>query len=131
MVCIHTEACGATTPVAVAKVASHDWTSALAAYRAAKVELDAYDAEHIAVPAHLPIGPERSAAVDRVPARIWAESQRLLDIVSDAEDILMDISAPTPAAFAFKYLVAHGGGRETDCWDHMLETEAKRFSGEA
>lgn len=46
----------------------------------------------------------------------------------DAEDVLMAIPSPDPAAFAFKYLVAHGDGRETDCWNAMLEAEAARFA---
>lgn len=47
-----------------------------------------------------------------------------------AEDALMEIPSPDASAFAFKFLVAKGGGRETDCWDDMLETEAKRFGQE-
>lgn len=47
-----------------------------------------------------------------------------------AEEALMEIPSPDAAAFAFKFLVAKGGGRHTDCWDDMLETEAKRFGQE-
>lgn len=47
-----------------------------------------------------------------------------------AEDALMAIPSPDASAFAFKFLVAKGGGRFTDCWDDMLETEAKRFGQE-
>lgn len=48
-----------------------------------------------------------------------------------AEDALMSIPSPDANAFAFKFLVAKGGGRFTDCWDDMLETEAMRFGQEA
>lgn len=47
-----------------------------------------------------------------------------------AEEALMEIPSPDASAFAFKFLIAKGGGRETDCWDDMLETEAKRFGQE-
>lgn len=57
-----------------------------------------------------------------------AENDRLTDERYRVEDRLMAMPSPDPAAFAFKYLVAHGGGRETDCWDGMLEEEARRLS---
>lgn len=53
---------------------------------------------------------------------------RLGDARYAAEDVLMAIPSPDASAFAFKYLVAHGGRRETDCWNEMLDTEAKRFT---
>ncbi|MEN2746454.1 hypothetical protein [Sphingomonas sp. T9W2] len=45
-----------------------------------------------------------------------------------AEDALMAIPSPDASAFAFKFMVAKGGGRETDCWDAMLEQEALLFA---
>ena len=45
-----------------------------------------------------------------------------------AEDALMVIPSPDASAFAFKFMVAKGGGRETDCWDAMLEQEALLFA---
>lgn len=46
----------------------------------------------------------------------------------EAEDALMAIPSPDASAFAFKFMVAKGGGRETDCWDEMLEREALLFA---
>jgi hypothetical protein len=107
------------------------WDDAKAAYTAARATEVAFDAEHCSIPAGLPVGPELTAALNAIPASAWDESQRLGDIVSDAEDELMAIPSPDVAAHFFKRLVAHGGGRETDCWNDMLDAEAKRFAGEA
>lgn len=70
-----------------------------------------------------------TAAIDAIPAAAWSESERLSEVISDAEDVVMDIPSPTLADFAFKFLIAHGGGRDVDCWDKMLEAEALRFIG--
>jgi hypothetical protein len=47
---------------------------------------------------------------------------------SAAEDALMAIPSPDAAAFAFKHIVAHGEGRQTDCWNTMLANEARQFA---
>lgn len=104
------------------------WDNAKAVYVAARAEEVAYDAEHCSIPDK---DPNRSAMIQAIPASVWAESERLGQVVSDAEDAVMDIPSPDAAAFAFKCRIAHGDGRETDCWNAMLDAEAKRFAGEA
>jgi hypothetical protein len=66
-----------------------------------------------------------------VSPKAEAESERLADVRYQIEDELMDIPSATLTEFAFKYLVAHGDGRDTDCWNGMLEEEAKRFANAA
>jgi hypothetical protein len=117
-------------PFLAPEVDREAWDVAKAAYTAAKAIEAAFDAENCSIPDNIPDGPERTAAFNTIPASIWDESQRLGDIVSDAEDVLMDIPSPDIAAHFFKRLVAHGDGRETDCWNAMLDAEAKRFAGE-
>ncbi len=58
-----------------------------------------------------------------------AEVERLDDALAAAEDALMATPSPDAAVFAFKYRIAKGGGRETDCWNDMLNAEAERFAG--
>ncbi|USU09977.1 hypothetical protein NF700_06880 [Sphingomonadaceae bacterium OTU29MARTA1] len=112
--------------------AAATWDSAVAAYRAAKANDDAYTAAHIDPPLRgLPPGPIMSAATDTIPACVWAEAQRLCEELTHAEDTLMDLPSPHAFGFAMKYLVAHGDGRETDCWNTMLAAEAIRFAKEA
>jgi hypothetical protein len=101
------------------------WDDAKGIYVAARAEEVAYDAEHCSIPDK---DPNRSAMIQAIPAPVWAESERLGQMVSDAEDVLMDIPSPNAAAFAFKCRIAHGDGRETDCWNAMLDAEAKRFA---
>jgi hypothetical protein len=84
------------------------WERAKAEYLAAKAALDAYD--------------------DGVPGNDDKEADRLTDVRSAAEDALMAIPSPDAAAFAFKHIVAHGEGRETNCWNTMLSNEAQRFA---
>lgn len=60
-----------------------------------------------------------------------AEDTRLTDIRSDAEDAVMAFPSPDASAFAIKYLIAKGDRREMDCWNNLLEAEAKRFAGRA
>jgi len=104
------------------------WDNAKAVYVAARAEEVAYDADHCSIPDK---DPNRSAMIQAIPASVWAESERLGQVVSDAEDAVMDIPSPDAAAFAFKCRIAHGDGRETDCWNDMLDAEAKRFAEEA
>ena len=56
------------------------------------------------------------------------EAERLISVRYLLENVLMDIPSETLTDFAFKYLVAHGDGRDTDCWNGMLEEEAQRFA---
>jgi Zn ribbon nucleic-acid-binding protein len=56
------------------------------------------------------------------------ESDRLAEIRCGIEDALMACPSPDASAFAFKYLVARGDGRDTDCWNDMLQDEARRFA---
>lgn len=105
------------------------WDRALAAYRMAKANDEAYTAVHIDPPLKgLPPGPVPMAMLDTIPAHVWAESQRLGNVLTHAEDVLMAVPSPHAAAFAFKVLVANDDGRETDEWNAMLAAEAKRFA---
>jgi len=102
---------------------SAQWRAALKAYRAARSDEVAHD---------LATGIEAWRAAldmaDTIAPEVWAESERLQDLTADAEDALMAIPSPSAGAFAFKCLIAKGDKRETDCWDEMLEAEAKRFA---
>ena len=106
------------------------WTAAVAAYLEARRAELAFAAVHInpTIPASLPIGPERSQAVDAIAPEIWEQSQRLTDICGAAEDVLMAIEAPDASGLAFKLLVARHDERAADGWDAMLMAEALRFA---
>lgn len=65
---------------------------------------------------------EADAAGDQEAAERWLVRR------SNAEDALMAIPSPDAAAFAFKFLIAHGGRRGTDCWNGLLEREAFAFA---
>lgn len=86
------------------QAADERWRTARKAYEAAKVAEDAAGHD-----------------VGDAPA----------DVRYAAEEALMAVPSPDAAAFALKYLIAHGGGRQTDCWTAMLDSEAKRFGGVA
>lgn len=55
--------------------------------------------------------------------------ERLDDARHAAEDALMATPSPDASAFALKYRIAKGSGRETDCWDKVLDAEALHFAG--
>lgn len=79
-----------------------------------------------------------TARATYVEAREWEQAAGAVNDVAGeerwtkrryaAEDVLMAIPSPDASAFAFKFMVAKGGGRETDCWDAMLEQEALLFA---
>ena len=98
------------------------------AYLAAKQVCDDYDVANGMV-SDLPAGPERSAVFDAIPRATWDAAEKLADLRYAAEDALMAAPCPNGTAFALKYLVAFGGGRQTDCWDSLLEREAVRLLG--
>lgn len=106
------------------------WDETLARYDAALAIERAYGAEHIdpLVPNHLPIGPERNAAVDSVPAEAWVEDQRLSDIRCDIEDELFALPSPDLAAFARKVIICRADGRDLNGLDDMLVAEARRLT---
>ncbi len=114
--------------------ASPEWLSSLNAYNAAREAERAWDAETIS-PHFLGIEPENvtkwRAASEPITPAMWAESERLMDVRCQAEEALIACPSPDAAAFALKYLIAHSDGRETDCWDEVLEAEARLFSGRA
>ena len=113
---------------------SSAWTETLARYDAALATERAYGAQHIdpLVPDHLPIGPERNAAVDLVPAEAWVEDQRLSNIRCDIEDELFALPSPDLAAFARKVIICRADNRDLNGLDDMLVAEARRLtSGEA
>lgn len=99
--------------------------SAKAAYLAAKAAESAYDNAHYYPAINAAKAQGECAVFDD---RLTYRSDQLADARSAAEDALMAVPAPDGAAFAFKYLVAHGDGRETDCWDGLLEQEARLMS---
>jgi len=110
------------------------WDATLARYDAALAIERAYGAEHIdpLVPDHLPIGPERNAAVASVPAEAWVEDQRLANIRCDIEDELFALPSPDLAAFARKVIICRADGRDLNGFDDMLVAEARSLtSGEA
>lgn len=102
------------------------WASAKAAYLAAKTAEDDYDT-YVLDP--------HEATVERVGGKydlaIGEKSERLTAIRFSAEDALMSIPSPDGEALAFKYIVAKGNGRETSCWDAILEADAKRLAIDA
>jgi hypothetical protein len=63
-----------------------------------------------------------------VEESIDAELERLGDLRSAAEDLLMECPSPDASAFATKYLVAHAGGRDIDAWGAIFEAEARQFA---
>lgn len=110
------------------------WDETLARYDAALSAERAHGADHIdpLVPDHLPIGPERNAAVDAVPAEAWVEDQRLANIRCDIEDQIFAMPSPDLAAFSRKVIICRADGRDLNGLDNMLVAEAKRLtSGEA
>jgi hypothetical protein len=110
------------------------WDATLARYDAALAIERAYGVEHIdpLVPDHLPIGPERNAAVDSVPVEAWLEDERLANIRCDIEDELFALPSPDLAAFARKVIICRADGRDLNGFDDMLVAEARRLtSGEA
>ncbi|MGW8278556.1 hypothetical protein ACWGK7_03545 [Sphingomonas aurantiaca] len=106
------------------------WDATFARYDAALAIERAYGAEHIdpLVPDHLPIGPERNAAVDSVPAEAWLEDERLANIRYDIEDELFALPSPDLAAFARKVIICRADGRDLNGFDEMLVAEARRLT---
>lgn len=106
------------------------WSHLLATYRAARDVEKAFYAEHIDPRlANLPIGAARNAAVDSIPPHVMETADALTDAREVAEEAMMNCTSPNAAAFACKYLVAHGDDRDScSRWDEMLETEANRLS---
>lgn len=74
-------------------------------------------------------GAQGAAAAAALAGADGAEMEQLDDALAAAEDALMATPSPDAAAFALKYRIAKGGGRETGCWDAMLDAEAERFAG--
>ncbi|PZR78058.1 MAG: hypothetical protein DI537_42550 [Stutzerimonas stutzeri] len=111
---------------------SAEWDAALSAYRAARADEIAHDERSgIATACRMVragmVGVQE--AFSMISHTDADESERLCEIRGKAEDCMMGVPSPHAMAFALKYLIAHGDGRETDHWDDMLETEAKRFVG--
>lgn len=105
------------------------WQALLETYQARLRDERAFYAANIApFVDHLGVGPERSAAIDAIQKEIWAEDERLSELRCAAEDPLMDCSSPDASAFAFKFLVAYGDGRDANGWNDMLEAEARRLA---
>jgi len=102
---------------------TQQWDAALAAYRAARAEHEAYYQSY-----WLPAHEAEKAGGPPVPQPIADKIERLMDVTSACESALMVIPSPHSMAFATKYLIAHGDGREAEAWDDMLEVEAKRFA---
>jgi hypothetical protein len=112
------------------------WSTALAAYLAAKAAEDTYDRDH-----YMPAFRRWNAAANKyglanvpadhlIPDEVDAAIDRLQNLRFNAEDALMGIPSPDAVAFAQKFLIAHGEGRDANGWDDMLEAEARRLIGE-
>lgn len=110
------------------------WVALVAAYEAAREDELAWDRDHI-LPHFEGIDQENvlewRKAAEPITQEMWENSERLLDVRCKAEEALMACPSPNAEAFAFKYLVAHGDGREAGEWDNMLEAEARRLCGRA
>jgi hypothetical protein len=113
---------------------SDRWDVLLAAYSEARAAEDAYDQGTIE-PFFAGIDTNDQTAwrqaAEPITDKMWDTLERLGDQRLDAEKALMECPSPDASAFALKYLIAHGNGREIDCWDDLLEAEAKQFSGRA
>jgi len=121
----------AATSVAATNSAAHagsQWDVLAAVYHAALAVENAYEQQFCLIDNALPVGLERSAAIDSVPVHHWAEIERLAQLRIDAEQKLLNCPSPTASAFALKVLVCRGGGREFNAIDELLEREAKRFA---
>lgn len=103
------------------------WPGVAAAYFAAKAEEDAYDHEFCCFDRTLPVGPERSAAIDAIPREHMDEAERLQNIRCDIEDRLLALPSPSPSAFALKVMICRGDGRDLNGYDDVLETEARQI----
>lgn len=122
-------------PAACCSPTSNDqWAALAAAYRAAQAAEDAYDQSAIE-PLFAGIDTNDQEAWRRaakpITADMWDHLERLGDERLAAEKALMECPSPDASAFAFKYLIAYGNGRDLDCWDDLLEAEAKQFGGRA
>jgi len=108
------------------------WPALLATYSAARDEETSWDQDHMS-PHFVGVDHEDVAAwrkaAEPISQDMWEKSERLMEVRCEAENALMAYPSPNAEAFALKYVIAHGNGRETDHWDEMLEAEAKRFSG--
>jgi hypothetical protein len=105
------------------------WAALRAEYEAALTAERAHDVTRITPEIEaLPCGPKRTAALAALGSDFWDEGERLQDARCAIEDPLMDTPSPDAAAFAFKFLVAFGRGRDGGPWAEMLEEEAKRFA---
>jgi hypothetical protein len=106
------------------------WDETPARYDAALAVELAYYAEHIEpyVPADLPVGPERNAAVGSIPKEVWDEVERLTDLRCGPEDELLDMPSPDLTAFARKVIICRADERNLDGLDGMLVAEARRLT---
>ncbi|MAM39547.1 MAG: hypothetical protein CL949_13830 [Erythrobacter sp.] len=119
-----------TCPAAV----SQRWSALLSAYREAQAAEDAYD-QGVIEPFFVGIDKNDQAAWRKaakpITRAMWDHLECLGDERLAAEKALMECPSPHASAFALKYVIAHGNGREADCWDDLLEAEAKQFGGRA
>lgn len=106
------------------------WDETLARYEAALAAELKHEAECIDqyLPADLPIGPERNAAVDRIPREVWEEGERLTDLRYGPEDELLEMPSPDLAAFARKVIICRADERNLDGLDVLLVAEARRLT---
>ncbi len=105
------------------------WGVMWAMYEKALAAERAFDRERVdpLVPDDLPIGPERTDAIMRIPADIWSESERLADIRNNIEDDLLAMPSPTWAAFGQKVIICRADGRDLNGLDDMLVADANRL----
>lgn len=110
------------------------WAALLAVYQAAHAAEFAYDAK--VIDPHF-VGVDRSndeawrRAATPITQAMWDELERPMDARLDAEAALLECPSPDANAFALKYTIVHGNGRDISRWDDVLEAEARQFSGRA
>ncbi|MCC4252244.1 hypothetical protein LL251_07390 [Sphingobium naphthae] len=113
---------------------SERWSALLSAYREAQAAEDAYD-QGVIEPFFGGIDKNDQEAWRKaakpITRAMWDHLECLGDERLAAEKALMECPSPDASAFALKYVIAHGNGREADCWDDLLEAEAKQFGGRA
>jgi hypothetical protein len=78
--------------------------------------------------------PARKASYNggpRIPAHVDKEMARLQDVRWCAEEVLLDMPAPSLEEFAVKYLICFDSGRDNNGYTTALCAEAKRLLGVA
>lgn len=132
--CLPTMAAASAAPLLVCAPPAPEssWAALLTIYHDAHAAEFAYDAT--VINPHF-VGVDRSndeawrKAAAPITQAMWDELERLMEARLDAEAGLLECPSPDANAFALKYMIVHGNGRDINRWDDMLEAEARLFSG--